>query len=128
VGAGGFDGFRQKQDAHESLPRLGPPEGKDLHPACLILYCWYSWSCYNGGADKIWLWSKERRVLAYARGEIGSMRDQRSLCPSWPPLLALIWEARSRDPVQVGYRCMRTLISLGLLGLRVPILFLGRSR
>jgi hypothetical protein len=45
---GGFDGFRQKQDAHEDLPRFGPPEGKDLHPACLILYCWYMWSCYNG--------------------------------------------------------------------------------
>jgi hypothetical protein len=44
---GGFDGFRQKQGAHRSLPRLGPPEGKDLHPACLILYCFYSWSCYN---------------------------------------------------------------------------------
>jgi hypothetical protein len=53
VGAGGFNSFRQKQDAHESLPRLGPPEGKDLHPACLILYCWYSLSCYNGGADEI---------------------------------------------------------------------------
>jgi hypothetical protein len=35
---GGFDGFRQKQDAHENLPRFGPPEGKDLHPACLIFY------------------------------------------------------------------------------------------
>jgi hypothetical protein len=42
---GGFDGFRQKQDAHENLPRFGPPEGKDIHPACLILYCWYMWSC-----------------------------------------------------------------------------------
>jgi hypothetical protein len=55
----------------------------------------------------------------YARLEMSS---------SWPPLLALIWGARSRDPVQVGYRCMRTLISLGLLGLRVSILFLGCSR
>jgi hypothetical protein len=27
--------------------------------------------------------------------------------------------ARSQDTVQVSYRCMRTLISLGLLGLRV---------
>jgi hypothetical protein len=27
--------------------------------------------------------------------------------------------ARSRDLIQVGYRCMRTLISLELLGLRV---------
>jgi hypothetical protein len=24
MGAGGFDGFRQKHDAHESLPRFGP--------------------------------------------------------------------------------------------------------
>jgi hypothetical protein len=71
VGAGGFDSFRQKQDAHESLPRFGPPEGKDLQPACLILYCWHSWSCYNGGTDEIWLWSKKRRVLAYARGGYG---------------------------------------------------------
>jgi hypothetical protein len=46
----------------------------------------------------------------------------------WPPLLALICGARSQDPVQVGYRCLRTLISLGLLGLRVAILFLGCSR
>jgi hypothetical protein len=23
---------------HESLPRFGPPEGKDLRPACLYLY------------------------------------------------------------------------------------------
>jgi hypothetical protein len=40
----------------------------------------------------------------------------------------LIWRARSRYLVQVGYRCMRTIISLGLLGLRVSILFLGCSR
>jgi hypothetical protein len=44
------------------------------------------------------------------------MRDW--IDPSWPPLLALIWGARSRDPVQVGYRYLRTLTSLGLLGLR----------
>jgi hypothetical protein len=67
VGAGGFDGFRQKQDAHESLPRFGPPKGKNLHPACLILYCWHSWSYYNGGADEIWRRWKKRCVLAYAR-------------------------------------------------------------
>jgi hypothetical protein len=45
-----------------------------------------------------------------------------------PPLLALIWEARSWDPVQVSYRWMRTLITLELHGLRVAILFLGCSR
>jgi hypothetical protein len=48
--------------------------------------------------------------------------------PSWPPLLTLIWAARSRDLAQVDYRCMQTLISLGLLGLRVSILFLGRCK
>jgi hypothetical protein len=112
MGAGGFDGFRQKHDVHKSSPRLAPIdevltrqcpclglsiherrawaladsmasdrnrmytrvypgsplEGKDLHPACLILYCLHSWSYYNGGADEIWLWSKKRRVLAYACG------------------------------------------------------------
>jgi hypothetical protein len=31
-----------------NLPRFGPLKGKDLHPACLILYCLYNWSCYNG--------------------------------------------------------------------------------
>jgi hypothetical protein len=59
------------------------------------------------------------RSVVYARLEID---------PSWAPLLALIWGARSRDPVQVGYRCMRTLISLGFFGLRVSILFLSCSR
>jgi hypothetical protein len=63
VGAGGFDGFRQKQDAHENLPRFGPREGKDLHHACLILYCLYSWSYYNGGADEIW-WRKKKIACA----------------------------------------------------------------
>jgi hypothetical protein len=63
---GGFDGFRQKQGVHTYLPRFGPPKGKDLHPACLILYYWYMWSCYNsaqmqsGGGGRRW------RALAYA--------------------------------------------------------------
>jgi hypothetical protein len=52
------------------------------------------------------------------RRDRGSMRDQMKI-PSWPPLLAIIWGARSQDSVQVGYMCMRTLISLGLLELRV---------
>jgi hypothetical protein len=52
-GFGKFDGFRQKQEAHESLSRFNPSKGKDIYPACLILYCWYSWSYYNGVADKI---------------------------------------------------------------------------
>jgi hypothetical protein len=37
MGAGGFDGFRQKHDAHESLPTFGPPEDKDLHPDLVLL-------------------------------------------------------------------------------------------
>jgi hypothetical protein len=55
-----------------------------------------AWIAYVGGIYA--------RSGVYARLEIH---------PSWPPLLALIWGARSRDPVQVGYRCMRTLISDG---------------
>jgi hypothetical protein len=51
VAVGGFDGFRQKQDAHESLPMFGPLKGKDLHLAYLNLYCWYSSSCYNALAE-----------------------------------------------------------------------------
>jgi hypothetical protein len=47
-GSDKLDGFRQKQGVYTNLPRFGPPEGKDLHPACLILYCLYSWRCYNG--------------------------------------------------------------------------------
>jgi hypothetical protein len=116
--------LQTKTRVHMNLPRFGPPEGKDLHPACLILYCLYSWSCCNGGTNKIWLWSKTRRVLAYAR-EICARLD---VYLSWPPLLVLIWGARSRDPVQVGYRWLQTLINLGLLGLWVTILFLDRSR
>jgi hypothetical protein len=52
---------------------------------------------------------------AYARGIYARLE----ISPSWPPLITLIWGARSRDPVQVGYRCLRTLTSIGLLGLRV---------
>jgi hypothetical protein len=68
--------------------------------------------------------------LAYIRGIYArsGVYARLEIDPSWPPFLALIWGARSWDPVQVGYRCMRTLISLGLLGLRASILFLGYSR
>jgi hypothetical protein len=45
VGAWWIQQLQTKIGAHRNLPRLGPPEGKDLHPACLILYYW---SCYNG--------------------------------------------------------------------------------
>jgi hypothetical protein len=51
--------------------------------------------------------------------------------PYWPPILALIWGMSSQDPVQVGYREIQTLTSLGLhglQGLQVATLFLGCSR
>jgi hypothetical protein len=70
---------------------------------------------------------KRWRVLAYA-WDLCEIRFYARLSPSWPPLLALIWGTRSRDPVQVSYRCLQTLTSLGLLGLRMPILFMGCSR
>jgi hypothetical protein len=48
VGAWRIQRLQTETGVHMKLPRFGPPEGKDLHPACLILYCLYSWSCYNG--------------------------------------------------------------------------------
>jgi hypothetical protein len=127
VGVGGFDGFRQKQDAHENLPRFCLPESKDLHPACLILYCLYNWSCYNGAQMRSGGGGRRWRVLAYARGIYArsGVYVRLEIDPSRPPLLALIWGARFWDPVQVCYKCMQTLINLGL---RVSILFLGCSR
>jgi hypothetical protein len=61
---------------HTNLPRFGPPEGKDLHPACPILYYWYSWSCLQWCTEGIWLWSKE---MACASLCVGSMRDMVSM-------------------------------------------------
>jgi hypothetical protein len=37
-GSGKLDGGQTKTRGHESLPRFGPPKGKDLRPACLNLY------------------------------------------------------------------------------------------
>jgi hypothetical protein len=48
VGAWQIRRLQTEIGVHTNLPRFVPPEGKDLHPACLILYCWYNWSCYNG--------------------------------------------------------------------------------
>jgi hypothetical protein len=48
VGAWRIRRFQTETEVHTNLPRFSPPEGKDLHPACLILYCLYNWSCYNG--------------------------------------------------------------------------------
>jgi hypothetical protein len=55
-----------------NLPRFGPPESKDLHPACLILYCLYNWSCYNGVQMGSGYGRKE---MACASLCVGSMRD-----------------------------------------------------
>jgi hypothetical protein len=63
---GGFDGFRQKQGVHTNLPRFSPPEGKDLHPVCLILYCLYGWSCYNGAQMHSGRGGRRWHALAYA--------------------------------------------------------------
>jgi hypothetical protein len=48
VGAWQIRRLQTEIGVHTNLPGFGPLEGKDLHPACLILYCLYSWSCYNG--------------------------------------------------------------------------------
>jgi hypothetical protein len=63
---GGFDGFRQKQGVHTNLPRFAPPEGKDLHPASLISYCGYMWSCYNGAQMQSGGGGRRWRALVYA--------------------------------------------------------------
>jgi hypothetical protein len=47
VGAWRIRRLQTETGVHMNLPRFGPPQGKDLHPACLILYCLYSCSCYN---------------------------------------------------------------------------------
>jgi hypothetical protein len=48
MGAWRIRQLQTEMGVHTNLPRFGPPKGKDLHPACLILYCLYNWSCYNG--------------------------------------------------------------------------------
>jgi hypothetical protein len=115
--AGGFDDFRQKQEYTRIYPGSPPPpEGEDLHPTCLILYCLCNWSCYNGAQMRSGESGRRWRVLAYACGIYArsDVYTRFEISPSWPPLLALIWGARSRDLVQVGYRYLRTLTSLGL--------------
>jgi hypothetical protein len=98
-----------------------------------ILLVWSCIACIVGAITMVHRWDlaevEEDGVASLCTWDLCEIR---CLCEirdrsSWPPLLALIWGARSRDPIQVGYRCMRTLISLGLLGLRVSILFLGCS-
>jgi hypothetical protein len=80
---GGFDSFRQKQGVHMNLPRFGPPEGKDLHPACLILYCWYMWSGYNGAQMQSGRGGRRYGVASLC---VGSMRDIESMRVHLSPL------------------------------------------
>jgi hypothetical protein len=54
----------RNRGTHE-FTQVRPPEGKDLHPACLILYCLYNWSCYNGAQMGSGYGRKRWRVLAY---------------------------------------------------------------
>jgi hypothetical protein len=55
----------RNRGTHE-FTQFDPPEGKDLHPACLILYCLYSLSCYNSAQMGSGFGQKRWRVLAYA--------------------------------------------------------------
>jgi hypothetical protein len=63
------------------VTQVWPPEGNDLHPACLILYCLYTWCCYNGAQMGSGYGRKE---MVCASLSVGSMRDQVSMrdCPS----------------------------------------------
>jgi hypothetical protein len=61
----------KNRGTHE-FTQVRPPEGKDLHPACLILYCLYNWSCYNGAQMGSGYGRKE---MACANLCVGSMRD-----------------------------------------------------
>jgi hypothetical protein len=45
--------------------QVRPPEGKDLHPTCLILYCWYIWSCYNDAQMRSSEGGRRWRVLYF---------------------------------------------------------------
>jgi hypothetical protein len=89
--------------------KIGPPlitqvcplKGKDLHPACLILYCWYSWSCYKGGAEEIWLRWKRRRVLVYARGGDGICVKSYVYISPWPPSPYMGGEVSGSGPSQL---------------------------
>jgi hypothetical protein len=77
VGAWQIQRLQTEIEVHRNLPRFGPPEGKDLHPACLILYCLYNWSCYNGA--QMGSGSGRKRDMACASLCVGSMRDQVSM-------------------------------------------------
>jgi hypothetical protein len=111
--------FRQKQGYTRIYPGSALRRVKTY-----ILFVWSCIACIVGAVTMV-----RRCNLAEVEGDgVASLStwdlcEIRCLCeivliPSWPPLLTLIWGARSRNPVQVDYRCLRTLTSLGLLGLR----------
>jgi hypothetical protein len=115
---GGFDGFQTEIGVHTNLPRFGPREGKYLHPACLILYCLYNWSCYNGAQMGSSYGQKRWRVLAYAW----------DLCKIW--CLCEIRLSRERPCwlyicSQLGFTssiCLRLQVEvLGLAGFMYPL-------
>jgi hypothetical protein len=87
MGAGGFNSFRQKQGA-QCLPRFRPQEDNTLHPACLILYCWYNLELLQWW--RIWdlaeVEEAMRRVPAYVcRGERICVRSDHGPFLSAPP-------------------------------------------
>jgi hypothetical protein len=87
VGAWRIRRLQTETGVHTNLPRFNPPEGKDLYPACLILYCLYSLSCYNSAQMGSGFGRKRWRVLAY----VWDLREIRYLseislskgCPWW---------------------------------------------
>jgi hypothetical protein len=80
VGAWRIRRHQTETGVHTNLPRFGPPKGKDIHPAYLILYCLYIWCCYNGVQMRS---SYGRKEMACASLCVGSMRDLVSMgdCP-----------------------------------------------
>jgi hypothetical protein len=76
VGAWRIQQLQTETGVHMNLPRFGPLEGKDIHPAFLILYCLYSWSCYNGAQMGSGYGRKRWCVLAY----VWDLCEIRCLC------------------------------------------------
>jgi hypothetical protein len=91
-GSGELGNGQTKTRAHESLPRFGPPEGKDLRPACVTLYWrsvtvevlqWRHWLDLAEGGELSkcralrWRWKKGvrwqfwRSLPAFYNGRLG---------------------------------------------------------